>query len=105
QKFDHSKQEVLPLHTTPALANFEKTVNELTSRLVAYERELSGWIISKTEESRYTALGEIAGLVVHDLSSPLHVINFCTSQLRENPELVSNPRYLDQLTTNGERSL
>ncbi len=105
KKFDPTNREVLPLHSTPVLAKFEKTFNEMNERLTSHERELSQWIVTKTEESRYTALGEIAGLVVHDLSSPLHVINFCTRQLRDNPQLIRNERYLDQLTINGERSL
>lgn len=98
-------QQLLALHTASILGHFELIINSLLDRLHAYEREMSQWVFRQTELSRYHALGEISALIVHDLSSPLHVIHFCTEQLKENPEFIKDPRYLNQLTLNGTRSL
>ena len=105
-KFRPEEQgETLALHSSPLLAHFEKIINSLTERLRNYERELSSWIFKKAEESRYSALGEIAGLVVHDLSAPLHVMNFCTKQLVDEPEKIFDPKYRMQLVNSGERAM
>jgi signal transduction histidine kinase len=93
------------LHSDRQLAHFEKIVNGLVERLRSYKHELSRWVFFQTEESRYRALGELSALIVHDLSAPLHVIHFCTEQAKEDPEILRNPRYIDQLTVNGTRSL
>ena len=98
-------QKILPLHSDRILAHFEKIVNGLVERLRSYRQELSRWVFYQTEESRYRALGELSALIVHDLSAPLHVIHFCTEQVKENPDILRNPRYIDQLTVNGARSL
>lgn len=95
----------LALHSSPLLAHFDRVFNSLTDRLRSYERELSNWIFRKAEESRYSALGEISGMVIHDLSAPMHVVHFCAQQLKEEPEKAFDPRYLEQLTTSGERAL
>lgn len=96
---------VLPLHSAALLAGFEKTFNELTRRLRVYEEEFSHWLFIQAEQSRFRALGEVSALIVHDLSAPLQVVNFCAEGLREN--LVENKRdqYLDQLLQNSQRSL
>jgi len=94
----------LALHSSPILAHFETTVNSLLQRLRAYEQELSHWTVLKAEQSRYRTLGEISGLIVHDLGAPLHVVNFCSQQLQEKPERIFDTRYLDQLTSNAKRS-
>lgn len=94
----------LPLHTTSLLSRFDKTFNDLIRRLKNYEEELSSWVISETEESRFRSLGQISGLVIHDLNTPLHVIQFCVDELQENPEKIRNPKFLNQLDTNIKRS-
>jgi signal transduction histidine kinase len=105
ENFEPDKSHsVLPLHSTPMLARFESIFNSLTDRLRAYKQELSQWMFLQSEQSRIRALGEISALVVHDLSAPLHVIHFCTNQLKESPELIRDPRYIEQLTVNGQRA-
>jgi signal transduction histidine kinase len=98
-----SRQD-LPLHSSPVLARFETTFNSMMERLRTYERELSQWTFRKAEESRYQAMGEIAALVVHDLSAPMQVIEFCTEQLKEDAERIHNPKYLCFLTDSSNRA-
>jgi signal transduction histidine kinase len=106
EKFTPSTvQKNLPLHSSPFLAQFERTFNALMDRLRSNERELSHWIFTGSEQSRFRALGETSGLIVHDLSTPLQVIAFCAGQLIEDPRRISNPRYLDQMKQNTERAL
>jgi signal transduction histidine kinase len=95
----------LPLHSSPVLAQFERVFNALLERLGKYQSELSQWVSYQTEESRYRALGEISALVVHDLSSPLHVIQFCTEEIKKDPGKIEDGRYLEQLSLNGKKSL
>lgn len=106
EQFEPEKfQETLPLHSSPLIARFEKTFNTLILRLRSYKQELARWTFIRAEESRFRALGEISSLIVHDLSSPLHVIQFCATELKSNPERIRDPRYIKQLVLNGERAL
>jgi signal transduction histidine kinase len=98
-------RSTLALHSSPLLARFETIVNELTYRLRSYERELSQWIFKQAEQSRYRALGEISALVVHDLSGPLTVVQFCSEGIASDPELAKDGKYLDHLLTSSRRSL
>jgi signal transduction histidine kinase len=106
ETFEPSEQsrQVLALHSSPLLARFERTVNRLSGRLTAYEEEISQWTVRKAEETRYSALGEISGLVVHDLSGPLHVIQFCSEQLGEKKGPEADERYRRQLAASVERA-
>lgn len=94
------RKQAISLHSTAILATFEKTFNALAVRLRAKELEVSQWVIHETEQSRFRTLGEISGLIVHDLSSPLHVIQFCALEIAENPKLAENPAYLELINTN-----
>ncbi len=96
--------QVLPLHSSGMLARFESTFNALSVRLRSYEVELSRWVMRQTDESRFRALGEISALVAHDLSTPLHVIGFCSDYLINNPGKTIEPKYLNQLSTQVERA-
>lgn len=103
-KFDLEQSPTpLPLHSSPVLASFEKTFNDLIEKIDYYKNELSQWVSYHVEESRYRALGEISALVVHDLSGPLHVINFCTQEIQQDPTTLSNNRYIEQLVVNGHK--
>lgn len=96
---------VVALHTTPALAGFEKIFNALAQRIRQHQEELTNWSLERTEQGRFQALGEISALVVHDLSAPLHVVLFCSERLRENPALAQDPRYLEHLHLTAKRSM
>jgi signal transduction histidine kinase len=96
----------LPLHSSPLLARFENTFNLLNKRLKVSEQELSSLIFIEAEKSRYRTLGEMSGLIAHDLSGPLHVARFCVSQIEENPEAaISNKKYIEQLAINLDQAL
>lgn len=73
----------LPLHSSALLASFEKTFNLLESRIVSSERKLRGVVFQESEKSRFHALGEMSGLIAHDLSAPLHAIQYCYNELKE----------------------
>ena len=93
----------VPLHSSYVLARFENIFNELTHNLRKNERELTSWMVHETEQSRYRALGEVAGLVVHDLAGPLHTLQFCVDELRERREFC--PSYFEQIGINTKRSV
>lgn len=97
--------KVVPLHSSPLLAYFEKSFNSLASKLHASERELGQWVLHQTDESRFKALGEISGLVAHDLATPLQVIQYCADEIDENPGLAQEVRYRKQLSANVSRAI
>jgi len=106
EAFDHdSKRSVIALHSSPMLAKFETTFNQLTERLRSTEKEISAWMVHETNQSRYRALGEISGLVAHDLMMPLHIVDFCVSEISVNPALASDKQYIEELTTNTQRAV
>jgi signal transduction histidine kinase len=101
---DSGSREMLALHTTDTLAGFERTFNFLIKRLKESEQELAALVLQNAEKGRFKALGEISALVAHDLSAPIHVLGFCIDQLRENPDRINDPRYMEQLVRNAQRS-
>ncbi len=98
-----NQEQAIPLHSSPALARFENIFNELTDNLRRNERELLSWITHETEQSRYRALGEVAGLVVHDLAGPLHTLQFCVEEMKENQHPTSSV-YFNQIEINAKRA-
>jgi signal transduction histidine kinase len=57
------------------------------------------------ERQRYQSLGEIAGLVIHDLSSPLHVIQLCVEQWNDKPSVIEQERFRQRLAVATQRAL
>lgn len=98
-------QKDLALHTASILSKFEQSYNLLINRLRLSEQELSSWISSEAERSRFEALGEMSGLIAHDLSGPLHVLCHCVEELRENPESEKRGIYLKRMHDNLERAV
>lgn len=99
------KKKIIPLHSVGILAKFENTVNHLSKNLVHREKEISHWMLHETEKSRFTAIGEISALIAHDLSTPLHVIQYCVDELKTNPKASTSPRFLKQLGMNTDQML
>jgi signal transduction histidine kinase len=98
--------DVIPLHSAAILAKFDLTFNLLNRRLKASELELSALAFVEAEKSRYRALGEMSGLIAHDLSGPLHVARFCVNQIEEDPQILRNDRrYLEQLSINLDQAI
>ncbi len=104
ESFEYDMRDMsIPLHSSALLARFERTFNTLTERLRANERQLSEWLVREAEQHRFRALGEVSGLIAHDLAGPLHAIQFCAQELQENPERLNSRKYLEQLTLNTDR--
>lgn len=97
----------IPLSTMPLLALFGQSINRLTRRITEHERELSTLVLDQAEKSRFRDLGEMAALLTHDLSGPLHVAQFSATQLLEEPEMPIERRktYLHHLVSSLSRAV
>lgn len=101
----NTKLIALPLHANPVVAKFEKAFNLLLKRIETNEVTIRELIYQTSEKSRYQALGEISALVAHDLSAPMHVIQYCLSELKEKNLNTSCENYLHQMQINVEQSI
>lgn len=92
---DHSG---VALSTYPILAFYQRVLNQMIVRNAASEREIHLWILRRSESNRYLDLGHVAGLMVHDLVTPLTVMRHSLSTLEElsvqSPQQVT---YFDRL--------
>ncbi len=95
--FRTSGTRTIPLHSTHALARFQRTFNELTTRLREQETHISQWIAHETEQSRARVLGELSSVVIHDMAGPLQVAQFCADELKANPDAPNRSALLEQL--------
>jgi len=88
-------QKYLPLHTSPLVRFYQESFNTLIRKIHEHEKEISSWIMDRAEQKRFDSLGEIAGLVVHDLINPVHSVKYCVTSIKEKniPEI---KRYVDQ---------
>lgn len=98
-------QSTLSLHTSPLLAQFERTYNHLTYRLRETDEKLSRMICAEAEKGRFRALGQMSALVAHDLSGPLHAALFSTKELQENPFQENAPLYIERVAFNLDRAM
>lgn len=57
------------------------------------------------ELERYDMLSQIAGLVVHDLSSPLMAVEYCSMEILNDPSRASDPDVRELLQTSSGRYL
>lgn len=89
------------------LARFGDIFNRLSDRLAIREKEVANLMLQQSEESRTKALGEISALIVHDLSGPLHAIQYSVDVLKKTEPQVQNElqKYYQQLDINTQRSL
>lgn len=99
------EQQTIALNSLPIIAKLQQSFNKMTLRLKQREHELSVLIRNQTDKSRFQSLGEISGLVAHDLSGPLHVIQFCHKELKDNPELITEKIFLDKMGANVQRAV
>lgn len=105
EHFNASREHFkLALHTSPVLAKFEQTFNSLMDRLSTSEIELSNLVLTEAEKSRFHSLGEVSALIAHDLSGPLHVINYCSTELLRRASHTSES-HLQQIEQNSRRAL
>jgi signal transduction histidine kinase len=97
--------KVLALNASPLLANFGQTFNALTKRIASSEAMLRQQVFHEAERSRYETLGEISGLVAHDLSSPLLVTNYCLEELRRKYPGEDDAIYFEQMQLNVSQAI
>lgn len=95
----------LALHSTPVMGRLDKAFNNLFGRLKQTERELAHWVYQEVDKSRFRMLGEISGLVAHDLMGPLHVVRFCVEELQEDPKKAMDPQFMAHLSSNITRPI
>jgi signal transduction histidine kinase len=106
QTLDFQKvNPTLSLHTSPLLAQFEKSYNELTARLEASEKKLASIIITEVEKSRYRAIGEMSALIAHDLSGPLHSASFYVNELKEVHDSSKLQAFIERISVNLGRAI
>ncbi len=96
--------DFVPLNTLPSVQHYHKILNELIDQINLSEREMSSWIMNWAEKKRYSELGEIAGLVVHDLINPMHSLDHCARALKELNIPEASP-YLEQIANGIEHSI
>jgi signal transduction histidine kinase len=95
----------LALHTLPQIANFDRAYNELILRLRHKEEEIGLWMVKELDENRFKVMGEISGLVIHDLATPFQVVYFCVHEvLRKNPARLADKNFCDHLLKNIEHA-
>ena len=82
---EHNRPPSLAINTSSALATIGKTFNKMAHRLEEKDREISVWVEEVSEKSRFQGIGEISSLLMHDLSSPIHVLKNLSSNLEEDP--------------------
>lgn len=104
-KVEYNHQISLALNASPLLANFQKNFNRLTMRIALSERKLRSMVFHESEKSRYQTLGEISGLIAHNLSAPLHVIQYCTDELAEDPSPQRKDQLVEQIRLNSNRAV
>lgn len=105
-KLNYSQNyKAIALPASPLLASFGQTFNSLTKRIAASEAELRQMVFHEAEKSRYEALGEISGLVAHDLSAPLHVTQYCLEELRQKHVTEDNQKYFEQMHLNVSQAI
>lgn len=98
-------QKAIPLHSSLILARFDQVFNSLMENLKQYREEVDHWVALELEGSKFRALGELSGLVAHDLGGPLHVVKYCAEELQKETEPMRQIGYVDRLMTNVKRAL
>lgn len=88
---EHQSIELVPLHTSPLLAGFEYSFNQLGTKLKDREEEIAHWLKFESEQYHLRTLGEITALVAHDIKTPLHVMQMSLEMLN-NPDISPETR-------------
>lgn len=87
--FNSSEQQMNPkglaLSVNQTLAFYQQTMNNLLEKNLTSEREIVRWIDQLAENNRYTDLGKISGLLIHDLINPLNIMTAWIYRLKKSP--------------------
>lgn len=95
----------VPLHSSGLLAKYEQTLNCIYHRLLNYKEELFLWILRETEQNRYKAMGEMSGLIIHDLVGPLNTISLCVDELKNRTQTEENRKFFYHMQVSVNQSL
>lgn len=97
EKLDTQSELLMPLHTSPILAGFEYSFNQLGYKLEQREKEISNWLKRESEQFHLKALGEITALVAHDIKTPLHVMQMSLEVLNDPAASLSEKEKYSQI--------
>ena len=97
--------EPVILYPSEFLFNIAKIINTLIFHNKSYQKEFTNIINTQVELSRYNAIGEVSALVVHDLSSPLNIIQMYIDLLKDNPNLIKQNSFQSNLKSALDRSI
>ncbi|MBF0313736.1 MAG: HAMP domain-containing histidine kinase [Oligoflexia bacterium] len=104
KQLDHKNYKILPLHSSQPLMTFDQTFNSLVQKIETRDRALEKWLALELHTQKYKNLGEIAGLVVHDLNAPLQAIDYAVDVLYEDHGLNQN-KYILNIKNNADRAI
>jgi signal transduction histidine kinase len=62
-------------------------------------------VFQESEKSRYQALGEMSALIAHYLSAPLHAIQYCYTEIKEQKLAEAADPYVQQMGLNISQSI
>ena len=57
------------------------------------------------QRNKYERIGQMGGVVVHDLSASLNVINLISSRLKRNKSFIDDPKYVNNLVDSVKNCL
>ena len=101
-----SKLQTVSVHTTPMLANFEYTFNQLSMKLEERENEISQWLKHESEQFHLRSLGEVTAMVAHDMKTPLNVMSMSLDVINDqSASAEKKEKYKQILEKNLELSI
>jgi signal transduction histidine kinase len=90
-------------HSVSLFAGISRGVNSLVMRVRSYDEEMHTWASEEVERGRVQTLGEMAGLVVHDIAGPASALNYLLAQLMEKLGSTVPADLKEQLTAASQR--
>ncbi|MBI2712794.1 MAG: hypothetical protein HYX41_08080, partial [Bdellovibrio sp.] len=104
--FDLEKKEIrLELLCSENSLRLAQAFYLMQRRVSCAESEITKILIEESDKRRFQFLGEIAGLVAHDLSGPLHAAHFYSEELLENPNHPKKDEFIKKLSKNIRSSI
>lgn len=100
------KKEQLQKKEAELREKLQQLNETLEERILERTRELElSYRDLETEKSSFHTLGEISAMIAHDLSGPLHAIQFCFNELQETGFQSSPEEYIKQMKTASSRAV
>ncbi|MBF0315222.1 MAG: HAMP domain-containing histidine kinase [Oligoflexia bacterium] len=102
-------EEILPLHPAHTIRKFQLIYNNLICEVETRNREIERWIASELDNAGLKNLGELSGIVAHDLSGPLHTLSFCVEEMKGRDQkrttLSDMQDYIQHMDVNLQQAL